>query len=112
MADLLDRLSETGRTDRRLGLWVTEYGYQTDPPDPTQRVTPALQARWLPEAERQALGDRRVRSFSQFLLRDLPSAPARPPKRGGGTSSPASSSPTVAPSRLGARSPTPSRCAG
>ena len=72
MADLLDRLSDAGRTERRLGLWITEYGYQTDPPDPTQRVTPALQARWLPEAERRALADTRVRSFSQFLLRDLP----------------------------------------
>ena len=75
MTDLLDRLSRRGRTERRLGLWVTEYGYQTDPPDPTQRVTPELQARWLPEAERQALADERVRSFSQFLLRDLPERP-------------------------------------
>jgi Cellulase (glycosyl hydrolase family 5) len=72
LADLLDRLAAAGRTATRLGVWVTEYGYQTDPPDPTQRVTTAEQARWLPEADRIALSDPRVRSTAQFLLRDLP----------------------------------------
>jgi predicted small lipoprotein YifL len=72
LADALDRLAAAGRTAKRLGVWVTEYGYQTNPPDPTQRVTTAEQARWLPEADRIALSDPRVRSVSQFLLRDLP----------------------------------------
>lgn len=72
LADLLDRLHAAGRTQERLGLWVTEFGYETNPPDPTQPVTLADQARWLPQAEAIALADPRVRSFAQFLLRDLP----------------------------------------
>jgi hypothetical protein len=75
LADLLDRLAAAGRTERRLGVWDTEFGYQTDPPDPTQPVTLAEQARWMPEAEAIALADPRVRSFAQFLFRDLPARP-------------------------------------
>ncbi|MDX6699105.1 MAG: hypothetical protein QOE65_2502 [Solirubrobacteraceae bacterium] len=75
LADLLDRLHAAGRTRSRLGLWVTEFGYETSPPDPTQPVSLAEQARWLPEAEAIALADPRVRSFAQFLFRDLPERP-------------------------------------
>jgi hypothetical protein len=75
LADLLDRLHTAGRTDQRLGLWVTEFGYETNPPDPTQPVSLAQQARWLGEAESIALADPRVRSFAQFLFRDLPRVP-------------------------------------
>jgi uncharacterized membrane protein YgcG len=75
LADLLDRLHAAGRTRSRLGLWVTEFGYETDPPDPTHPVSLAEQARWLPEAEAIALADSRVRSFAQFLFRDLPERP-------------------------------------
>ncbi|MDX6672435.1 MAG: hypothetical protein QOI91_2798 [Solirubrobacteraceae bacterium] len=75
LADLLDHLHAAGRTEAHLGLWVTEFGYQTNPPDPIQPVSLAQQARWLPEAEAIALADPRVRSFAQFLLRDLPAVP-------------------------------------
>jgi hypothetical protein len=75
LADLLDRLAAAGRTEERLGVWDTEFGYETDPPDPTQPVSPAEQARWVPEAEAIALADPRVRSFAQFLFRDLPARP-------------------------------------
>ncbi len=77
LADLLDRLAAGGRTRRHLGLWDTEFGYETDPPDPTQPVSAAEQARYVPQAEALALSDRRVRSFAQFLLRDLPARPGR-----------------------------------
>jgi hypothetical protein len=78
MADLgrltstLDRLHESGRIERRLGLYLTEFGYQTNPPDPTWEVTPADAARWLSEAERIARANPRVRSTTHFLVRDLP----------------------------------------
>ena len=75
LADLLDRLHAAGRMEQRLGVWVTEFGYETSPPDPTQPVSPAEQARWAPEAEAIALADPRVRSFAQFLFRDLPERP-------------------------------------
>ncbi len=80
LADLLDRLHAAGRTQRRLGLWVTEFGYETNPPDPTQPVTLAEQARWMAEAEALALADPRVRSFAQFLFRDLPARPGDTPR--------------------------------
>jgi len=78
MADLrrltstLDRLHESGRLEQRLGLYLTEFGYQTNPPDPTWEVTPDDAARWLSEAERLARANPRVRSTSHFLVRDLP----------------------------------------
>jgi Cellulase (glycosyl hydrolase family 5) len=75
LADLLDRLAASRRTEQHLGLWDTEFGYETAPPDPTQPVSLADQARWLPEAEALALADPRVRSWAQFLLRDLPERP-------------------------------------
>jgi hypothetical protein len=68
----LDRLHATGRIERRLPVYVTEFGYETNPPDPTQPVTLADQARWLPEAEAIAHATPGVRGFAQFLLRDLP----------------------------------------
>lgn len=83
MADLqrltamLRRLHDAGRTKKRLALYLTESGYQTNPPDPTQPVGLAEQARGLPEAERIARAEPTVRSVAQFLIRDLPARAGR-----------------------------------
>jgi hypothetical protein len=77
LSAMLADLHAAGRTRRRLGLYLTESGYQTDPPDPTWQVSTAEQARWLPEAERIARADPAVRSVAQFLVRDLPARPGR-----------------------------------
>jgi Cellulase (glycosyl hydrolase family 5) len=77
LTGLLDALARRGRTERALGVWVTEFGYETNPPDPTQPVTLAEQARWLSQAEARALATPGVRSFAQFLLRDLGPGPGR-----------------------------------
>jgi len=53
----------------RTPLYLTEFGYQTDPPDPLG-VTPGQQARYLNQAEYIAYRDRNVRTLSQFLLYD------------------------------------------
>jgi hypothetical protein len=50
-------------------LYLTEFGYQTDPPDPVG-VTPREQARYLNQAEYLAYRNRSVRTLSQFLLYD------------------------------------------
>jgi hypothetical protein len=76
----LDRLtSELHRLRDRfvnpMPVYVTEYGDQTNPPDPTWNITPAEQARRLAEAERIARSNPDVRSTSQFLIRDLPERP-------------------------------------
>jgi hypothetical protein len=77
LTTLLGQLHAAGRIQKQLPAYVTEFGYQTDPPDPTQPVTPADQARWLPEAEAIAHNTRGVRGFAQFLLRDLPAHEGR-----------------------------------
>ncbi|MDQ6915507.1 MAG: cellulase family glycosylhydrolase [Actinomycetota bacterium] len=72
LTDLLARLQAAGRIRNPLPVYLTEFGYETNPPDPTQPATLADQARWLPEAEAIAHGTPGVRGFAQFLLRDLP----------------------------------------
>ncbi|HEX2017250.1 MAG TPA: hypothetical protein VGN69_11190 [Solirubrobacteraceae bacterium] len=60
-----------------LPLYLTEFGYQTDPPDPLG-VTPAQQVTYLNEAEFIAYNNPAVRTLSQFLLVDeKPKAGAR-----------------------------------
>jgi hypothetical protein len=50
-------------------LYLTEFGYQTHPPDPLG-VSPAQQARYLNQAEYLAYRSRAVRTLGQFLLYD------------------------------------------
>ncbi|MGI8624934.1 MAG: hypothetical protein ACR2NB_15960, partial [Solirubrobacteraceae bacterium] len=50
-------------------LYLTEYGYQTNPPDPIG-VSPAKQAAYLNEAEFLTYRNKRVRTLSQFLYND------------------------------------------
>lgn len=66
----LDRAFGAYGAHRKIPLYLTEYGYQTNPPDPYQRVTPAEQAAYINQADYIAWGDRRVRSVAQFLLYD------------------------------------------
>ncbi len=54
---------------RDVPLYLTEYGYQTDPPDPVG-VSPAKQAAYLNEAEYLTFKNARVRTLSQFLYND------------------------------------------
>jgi hypothetical protein len=65
----LDALARRGKLPRRLPIWITEFGYQTRPPDPNGtrlRRAPALMdlSEWI------AFRDRRVASYSQYQLRD------------------------------------------
>jgi hypothetical protein len=53
-------------------LHLTEFGYQTNPPDPYQGVALALQARWLQEAAYRAWRDPRVKTLVQYEWRDDP----------------------------------------
>ncbi|MFL5954742.1 MAG: cellulase family glycosylhydrolase [Gaiellaceae bacterium] len=56
----------------RARIWLTEYGYQTDPPDRLLGVSPALQARYLAEGSYAAYKTARVDLLIQFLYRDEP----------------------------------------
>lgn len=79
LTGLLRDLHVAGRFEEELPVYVTEYGYETNPPDPTQRITPEQQALWLPEADRVASESEGVASFAQFLLQDLGRRPGRAP---------------------------------
>jgi hypothetical protein len=59
-----------GATDRRFGIWLTEGGFQTDPPDPFFGVAPATQAAWMNELDWLASRAPSVRSVAQYLVRD------------------------------------------
>jgi hypothetical protein len=74
----LDRAYAAYGVRRHIPIYLTEYGYQTNPPDPYEIVTPAQQARYLNEADYMAWRDPRVRSVAQFLLRDSLPNPAFP----------------------------------
>lgn len=53
-------------------LWLTEYGYQTDPPDPLFGVSPALQATYESEAALRVWQQPGVTVLIHFLIRDEP----------------------------------------
>ena len=84
---VLDAGARRGRLPGVLPLWYTEYGYQTNPPDPTDRGLPlATQVDYLARAERMTRADPRVAAHAQFLLwDDEPRAeePAGSPRRWG-----------------------------
>jgi len=63
--------NELARLYRRpVPLWLTEYGYQTNPPDRLFGVSPAKQAAYLAEAFAIARRDPRIDLLLWFLLRD------------------------------------------
>lgn len=66
----LDRSFAAWHSHRRIPIYFTEYGYQTNPPDPYQVVTPAEQAIYLNEADYMAWANPRIRSMAQFELID------------------------------------------
>jgi hypothetical protein len=72
----LDRLARRGKLARHLPIWITEYGFQTNPPDPFAypiRKVPGFMDRseWI------AFHNRRVLSYSQYTLYDDPLGPGR-----------------------------------
>jgi hypothetical protein len=75
----LDRLvGAGGLTSARggkLDLHYTEFGYQTDPPDPYAGIPLKRQARWLQDAAYVAWRTPRVRGLNQFRLTDGPILP-------------------------------------
>ena len=61
----LDRLYGRGKR-----LWITEYGYQTRPPDRAFGVRYSAQAKYVHEAFAIARGTRRIDMVVWFLIRD------------------------------------------
>jgi hypothetical protein len=53
-------------------LWLTEYGYQTNPPDRLSGVSPSLQAKYQSEAALKVWQTSGVTVLIHFLVRDEP----------------------------------------
>lgn len=68
---LLTLLRTLGRIHGDWTLQDTEYGYQTNPPDPSQSTTPDQQAQYLSEASFMSWKDPALSNFAQFELRDV-----------------------------------------
>jgi len=54
-------------------IWITEYGYQTNPPDAIFGVSWNRQAAYLRQAYEMAKANPRIDLFTWFLLKDSPS---------------------------------------
>jgi hypothetical protein len=74
----LDAIFSAYSVHRRIPLYLTEYGYETNPPNPLRGVSPATQAAYLDQATYMAWRDPRVRGLSQFELFDSPPDRAYP----------------------------------
>lgn len=73
LTDLLARLVASGRLAPALAnVWITEFGYEANPSDRSLKWSTGDQAEFLPWSEYLASRLPQVRSFAQFLLRDLP----------------------------------------
>lgn len=72
MATINKLVGLVARNFPRAHIWLTEYGYQSNPPDRLLGVSPALQARYLAEGAYAAYRTPRVDLLIHFLYRDEP----------------------------------------
>jgi hypothetical protein len=69
----LDRLQRTYGSSRKLPIYSTEFGYQTNPPERIARTTPpSIAAVYLNWSEYISWKDPRIASYDQFLIQDPP----------------------------------------
>jgi len=81
LGTLLDQLSAKtgGKIPKALPLFMTEFGFETNPPDPFNGVSQANQAKYDTLGEYIAYSNPRIASQAQFLLRDAPPVAGKPP---------------------------------
>ena len=72
MATIDKLVALVARNFPRARIWLTEYGYQSNPPDRLLGVSPALQARYVGEGSYVAYRTPRVDMLIHFLVRDEP----------------------------------------
>jgi hypothetical protein len=53
-------------------IYVTEFGFQSKPPDSISNVNPTEQAQYINESDRLLYGDSRVKWVGQYELTDVP----------------------------------------
>jgi hypothetical protein len=70
--DRLTRMKRLRAPHGRFPLYLTEFGYQTSPPDHATGIPVARQALWLQEADYLAWRDPRVKSLTFYQWEDEP----------------------------------------
>jgi len=70
--DVIDGAARRGRIPRGREIYLTEFGFQSKPPDRFRGLSLGDQARSLNEADRLFYKDSRVRAVTQFQLYDSP----------------------------------------
>ena len=70
LGNISDLIHEVTRLYGNKRIWITEYGYQTNPPDRLFGVTPAKQAAYLTQAFALARKNPRIDMMLWFLLKD------------------------------------------
>jgi hypothetical protein len=79
LGTLLDSLARrTRNAPSGLPIYATEYGFETNPPDPFSGVPLERQAEWNVLGEFIAFNNPRVAGITQFLLRDVPPVRGKP----------------------------------
>ena len=72
LGDYLDEAAEsTGNIAPNLPIYLTEFGFETNPPDPFSGIPLQRQAEWNTLGELIAFTNPRVAAQTQFLLRDV-----------------------------------------
>ena len=69
---LIDGAARKGRIARGRGVYITEFGYQSNPPDRISNVSPAEQGQYINESDRLFYGSSRVKWVGQYELTDVP----------------------------------------
>jgi Cellulase (glycosyl hydrolase family 5) len=72
LASFLDAAARAGRLPGHLPIYDTEFGLQSNPPDPSVSTTPSRQAQLINEKEEYSYKFGRLKSYSQYLLFDDP----------------------------------------
>jgi hypothetical protein len=72
LGNISDLIREVTRLYGNKRIWITEYGYQTNPPDRLYGVTYAKQALYLKQAFAIARANPRIDMMLWFLLKDDP----------------------------------------
>src|SRR4051794_22127856 len=67
---VLDQAGRAHRIPRRLPIYYTEYGFQTNPPDRIFGVRATLQPAYINQSDWMAYRDPRVRAVAQYKLVD------------------------------------------
>jgi hypothetical protein len=72
LSTYLDKAAAAGRIPRKLPIYNTEFGLQSNPPDRLVGTSPVRQAALINEKEEYSYRFGRLKSYSQYLLVDDP----------------------------------------